>query len=459
MLGFAAANLVCWLLQRPIALTASTTIQMTVMARVCLRLINPIPGFGLMQHGIFNHHPIAPGTPPDWTFTRAWGSASSVTNQDYFKDDKPMNWSTCPWVLSHHGDAQLAGGYYLDFWNHTGPAPIGGSNSTLFNNGYNPSITIKGKVQYGCVYICDTMFPLWTTNRGRRATPRYFAVIRRPFFGQVLMVGFESLEHASNQASNRAALVPPDAELCITYNTVPLWEEFHPATENNEMKLLFWRVFTGPSDAVGDVYSTTNNLTYSARTQPVATQPVGNSPYARGITPAGVPTPFPDLSLAWTQSPPTSAQAGQYTTPLNIPAWMPMQMQQQQTGPWMTSTQPSQQFLTTSNPWGSDFDEEEEEDGEEQEEQEQELEVTSAQGDTPLQPSAPTAEQLQQPDHISLTDSELNQQMQVLTMQLEEFSAEWRRREERARRSRLPTWLDLLRKAVHSKSQSHDDLD
>lgn len=248
-LGYSAATLTVWLLQPPIGLPDSNTeLKCTIVGRCKLTCHNPIPGYGLAQLGL-GEDALKPHGPIAWQLLR------SAT---YLPDSKTMAESSEPWVKSHTGNIILAGGWYFDFWNHNGKAPIINSGTTNASNGQSAGITIKGEPKSGCVYTCSSPFPPWQNNRGNSVVPKYFAVIRSPATGVCMMIGFATEDQACNQAANRWASIPGGAELCITYSKAPSWGQFHPITANGEMELSFYQVY----DAGGStpVYSTSNPL-------------------------------------------------------------------------------------------------------------------------------------------------------------------------------------------------------
>nr|QUS52785.1 hypothetical protein 3 [Mute swan feces associated tombus-like virus 5] len=276
-LGYTAGTLTLWLLQRPIGLNdKNVLLKCTVMARCLCRGVNPIPGFQLAQMGL-GTDALQPVGQPAWQMLRIGTSFSDNTRMNSLSDE--------PWVKSHIGNLPLAGGYYFDFWNHKGKAPIYNSGSTNATNGYSKGITIKGVPKTCTVYTCSTPFPPWQNNRGANIVPKYFTIISGVVSSTVLMVGFATQADAENQALNRWMAIPPGAELCIRYSGAPTWGDFHPLTggsQANEMQLTFYELYT--TQYAAPVYSSTN----SPMTQPFSlfALPTAEEPQPRELTPS-----------------------------------------------------------------------------------------------------------------------------------------------------------------------------
>lgn len=243
-LGYASGTMIIYLLDAPMGLQDGNTVQAVFLLRCLLQPINPVPGFALMESDYLQHPRHQPG-PPDWQMTISY---ASNYNQEFM--DGSGSTGTAAWAIYHTGNIPLAGGWYFKFAGAGGSAPVFGTNVESKTN----KVTIKGQPRYGYVYMCGQDFPPWRTNRNLQITPRFFAVTRGWISGTVYMIGFVTQTQAANQVDGKFTLIPPNAELCIRYNTKPTWEEFHPQTSNDQCSLSFWSVYVSPT--TGDIYKT-----------------------------------------------------------------------------------------------------------------------------------------------------------------------------------------------------------
>lgn len=214
MMGFANGILLVYLLQAPIGLSSDTDLNCTIMARCVLTPINRIPGFLHMQSPIFQ--PIDNDTSRTPDFMMIFPSNSGFSDEQSTKTQGQAGW-----VLSHTGDAWLAGGYYLCFREPFKPVPTG---STATGDGCH----VFGTPEVGAVYTSDTPTIQWTTNQGFLAYPIYFAIFMSPISRTVAIVGFTNFENAMNQASGNTGMVPSNTELAVRYDTWPTWKDAYP---------------------------------------------------------------------------------------------------------------------------------------------------------------------------------------------------------------------------------------
>lgn len=206
-LGYADAAVVIWVLQPPLGMARDTSLQVTTVARCRLRLKNPAPGFLASQM-----HTPGPGPDPtpqpspdpgrdyDWQLNVTGAGTGEVSSK---------------WLLSHTGDAWLAGGYYFQFYQAGGAMP-----------GNVDGLTLSGHPLEQAVYVCDHAFPEWQTAWGVNAIPKYFVIYWGPISHTVCLVGFTEYDHAKEQADGNTGAIPRNAELAIRYSKPPTWREF-----------------------------------------------------------------------------------------------------------------------------------------------------------------------------------------------------------------------------------------
>lgn len=192
-LGYASAVIVVYLLERPLALTGSGAMTVSVMARVSMQVVNPIPGF---LSFVTTPTP-GPGPEPHPT-TQSW--SIQIAN------GKATTNITSTWYNSHVGSAWLAGGIYLKM------------PSTRPTSG---DITVQGEPKAFTVYTSTVQAINWHNNRGTTRTPRYFVLWFEPGSYACQMVGFEKAENAINQAKKETGLVPSGVESCLIYSGTP----------------------------------------------------------------------------------------------------------------------------------------------------------------------------------------------------------------------------------------------
>nr|QKN89006.1 MAG: polyprotein [Riboviria sp.] len=237
MLGYADAVLILWLLQPPVALGADSRINVTVMVRVNLQGHNPVPGYLLTQlPNLTNQPPDRPqqGAKPAWIIKAKTTPVPGDTMTD--------------WSYWHTGDAWLAGGWYFIFHGAHGTAPSP-----------SPGIQILGNPLWGAVYTSSDTFPEWMTNRRHHAVPKYFACFLSPISRAVYLVGFTNFEWAKSQAAGLTGMVPPDVELCISYdNAQPKWSQF--AGDTDKIQTYFYEVYRAEHGRYGSVYTTENEI-------------------------------------------------------------------------------------------------------------------------------------------------------------------------------------------------------
>nr|QUS52797.1 hypothetical protein 3 [Mute swan feces associated tombus-like virus 6] len=242
-LGYAAGVMIIYLLDAPMGLQDGNSVQAVFLLRCLLKPENPVPGFALLESNYLNHPRHQPG-PPDWQLAISYASSYGTK----FMDGSDSN--TTSWITYHTGNIPLAGGYYWSF------AGVGGDHPTASAtvDGKTNKVLVRGQPKYGCVYMCSADFPPWRTNRNTQIAPRFFAVTRGWLSGKVYMIGFVTQTQAANQVDGKFTMIPPQAELCIRYNSKPVWSEFHPQTSNDQCDLSFWSVYT--SSSTGDIYKT-----------------------------------------------------------------------------------------------------------------------------------------------------------------------------------------------------------
>lgn len=190
--GFSSGAVCIHLLDPPIGLTNNTTVNITILARVELRLEGPITGFMA-----WSSTPIpgpGPGPHPAPQPTDGFTVTIPVT------DNIPLN--------SHTASAWLAGGEYWQL-----PGQPGGDFSgsiwtfSIYQNRGNAAMR-------------------WQNNDQAEKEPRYFVTWEEPGSGVLQVVGFENYQDAYNQATGHTGLVPHGAECCITYNNPPVqWQD------------------------------------------------------------------------------------------------------------------------------------------------------------------------------------------------------------------------------------------
>lgn len=404
LLGFASAMLHGWLLQAPIGIEASSFLSMTVLARCCLETYNPIPGFAMMQSPYLLATPnIAPNTPISWMIKTTTVKGVS------------MNSNGQKWALGHIGDAWLAGGWYLQFWGAGGNAPQVGSTPTS-----NSVVTITGTPKKGCVYICNSNFPEWETNRGIHMIPKYFATFWSPISGTITLVGFSSYEDAVNQASGNTGMVPPNTELCVKYAYEPKWDDFHLMNAGNAIELQFFEVFAVNSPVLsGNIYSTTNEITGSA-SGPNVTPSAASAIYTMAPSRMAYPqlAPLAPATAQYSQTLPLQGGSTQY--------WSVPTSTTTSAAPCLPNSYANS--LTSSQEWEQDTEEEQDE------------------TDQPL--SQETFEQTLQNERrwAQLSNLELNQRIEVLRQQMEELEVE--------HQTRLQQCTDILTRHYQQGEQA-----
>lgn len=192
-LGYAAAVIVVYLLEKPIALTSTGALTITVMARVSMQVVNPIPGFLA-----FATAPMpGPGPEPHPT-TAAW--SIQIANS------KATTNIPSTWYNSHTGSAWLAGGIYLKL---PDTRPTSGD------------YIVSGNPRGFTVYTLTVNATNWHNNRGTTRTPKYFTTWYEPLSSVCQIVGFEQLENAINQAKGETGLIPSGVESCLIYSGTP----------------------------------------------------------------------------------------------------------------------------------------------------------------------------------------------------------------------------------------------
>lgn len=198
-LGYAAAVLVVYLLEPPMALTGSGALTVTVMARVDVTVHNPVPGF--LQ---FTQQPPAPGPTPgpvqsSWAIQLPSGKVSTTIGST--------------WQNSHTASAWLAGGIYLR---------LPGTKPTATSDVY-----ITGKPRGFTVYTISVATKNWHNNDSQQETPQYFTLWYEPGSSVCQVVGFNTPENAINQARKQTGLIPHGAECCLIYSgTVQAWSNY-----------------------------------------------------------------------------------------------------------------------------------------------------------------------------------------------------------------------------------------
>lgn len=224
-LGHAAGVLVIVVLQPPLGTTEAPSVNLRVMARVNLQVLNPIPGFGLWESEVLSH-PSHPQTPPDWTLGIRPGFINAVSNNMLNPDGAWLSWA-----ISHTGNIPLAGGIYFIFPQGT-PGRRPQFQKTQNNGdgfGNKDSVaTVYGNLESGTVYMCSKGMPPWQNNRSIMLSPKYFAVIRGAITHHVYMIGFLSETDAANQTEARYAAIGAGAELALRYRDPPKWTECFP---------------------------------------------------------------------------------------------------------------------------------------------------------------------------------------------------------------------------------------
>lgn len=258
LLGYSAAHLITWVLQPPIGLGDYSDLNCTILARVCLKGVNPVPGFGLMQlQGTNDYQPVGKAA---WSLVRVNTGQTSNSSSMY----TPQTWA-----VSHTGNIPLAGGVYFLFWNAYGEAPLVGNGAQSGNGG---GITIKGEPKTGCVYTSDATFPAWSNNRGQQVVPKFFTCIAGFASSHALMVGFARVEDACNQALGKWLVIPGGAELCLVYSGTPKWKNFNPnVTSTNQQEISFWQVYD--NGASKPIYTNVRALALTERQLPPPTTP------------------------------------------------------------------------------------------------------------------------------------------------------------------------------------------
>lgn len=198
-LGYAGAMLVVYLLQPPLAISGPGALTVTVLARVNLEVLNPVPGFMA-----FTQQPPAPGPgpgpgPSSWTIQLPAGKTTATI--------------AAQWYNSHVASAWLAGGIYLRL-----PATKPTSTSDVY---------ITGTPKTFAVYTCTVATQNWHDNDSTVRVPAYFTTWNEPGSSITQVVGFMGPENAINQARKETALIPHGAECCLIYSGTPgKWQDY-----------------------------------------------------------------------------------------------------------------------------------------------------------------------------------------------------------------------------------------
>lgn len=190
--GFAAGAVCIHLLDPPIGLTNTTSVNITILAKVELRLQGPITGFMA-----WSGTPIpGPGPGPHPAPQPTDGFTVTIPPTDNI----PLN--------SHTASAWLAGGMYWRL-----PDAPGGDFSgsiwtfSVYQNRGNAAMH-------------------WENNDQAERDPRYFVTWEEPGSGVLQVVGFENYQDAYNQATGHTGLVAHGVECCISYNNNTVkWED------------------------------------------------------------------------------------------------------------------------------------------------------------------------------------------------------------------------------------------
>lgn len=226
-LGYSAAVLVIYLLERPIAVTGQAVLTVSVLARVDLEVYNPIPGFLAFN----SDQPPGPGPgpapqPTAWSITIP--KAKLTANMDN------------TWYNSHEASAWLAGGIYLKL---PPTRPTGATD-----------VKVTGDPKSFAVYSATVEAIGWHDNRGHIKTPKYFVTWREPASSVNQIVGFEEFENAANQARGETGLVPGGAESCLIYSGTPgKWSDYWAVPANVDVTISFVQQMLTSSS--GSIYS------------------------------------------------------------------------------------------------------------------------------------------------------------------------------------------------------------
>lgn len=387
-LGYCTASFQVWLLQPPIGLTEGSELNIVVLGRCCLKRVNPIPGFALGQTPIMQNAPVIPSNKtPSWTFKCETVGGSLVNSRSV-------------WFLNHTGDAWLAGGMYFQFadpWTDSPPAQDTGST---------PKTTLQGAPRYGSVYVSDRTFPEWMNNNQVKAVPKFFAAFKSPISNTVSLVGFTNFEWAKNQAIGSTGMVPPGAEMCVSYHTTFFWGQAFPALAGSAVGANFYAIFDSQWPHGGPIYNTATIGSVSPVTFALP-PPLYTTPSTGGFDTMLSPGPgLQPLPLVAPESPSMHSPEDAYTQPF-----------MSNSSPATQQTPFSPGFTTSSEEWSQD----EEEDLEESEDPLEGPSTLKPPLGTPPLPYAPTAppapsEQLRSQIHdvTKVLDSLTEQYQQAL---------------------------------------------
>lgn len=218
-LGYAAAVMVIYLLEAPLALTGTGALMVTIMAKVAMKVVNPIPGFMAFTSDI---QP-GPGPGPAPGPTIAW---NIVIKSGHQTQAIPSTWYN-----SHVASAWLAGGIYLRL-------PAGETKPT-------GDLAITGSPQWYTVYTCTVEAQNWHNNDSQLETPKYFVTWAEPDSFVCQIVGFATLENALNQAKKITGLIPHGVETCLVYSgTVASWTNYFTISNTGDQTIGFVQVAT-----------------------------------------------------------------------------------------------------------------------------------------------------------------------------------------------------------------------
>lgn len=244
--GFADGICTVWLLQPPLGLGTSTSLSVTVLARVDLTVHNPAPGF---MSTFVTPSPTpqpgpsptpTPGETPDWQIVLSFSQNTARMPEE--------------WILSHTGDAWLAGGYYFNFHNagYNNPGPVN-------------KVEVKGKPHAYAVYKTDHAFGPWTTAWGLTGVPKFFVIFWGPISHTICLVGYteDSYQYAKDMADSNTGAIPRNTELAITYGTYPTVLAFTgQSTITNPTTISFYTVYEGSNKFA--VYNNETPVSFAA---------------------------------------------------------------------------------------------------------------------------------------------------------------------------------------------------
>lgn len=187
-LGYSGGMLVGYLLDPPIGITGPNVLNWQLSAQVDLELFNPASGFVDFASGASRDLPVHHAS-----FQIVVGDTGA---------EIPDTWRN-----SHPASSWLDGGIYLKF-PYPRPEMEGSANG----------VGLTGTVLVFAIYSCSAPATNWQNDYQQDEQPKYFVTHHEPAAGNLMLVGFNDIHTARNQAGGHVGLIHHGQECCLQYN-------------------------------------------------------------------------------------------------------------------------------------------------------------------------------------------------------------------------------------------------